>query len=264
MSAKLFSLEGKTVLITGATNGIGQAMVIGLYEAGANVIFTHRPSTDPSETKALILESNPTSKSIVETIEVDLADLKITDIGSKIVDRAISLSPNGKIDILVNNAGITYRSNLVDFPEEEFNKVLHVNLHVPVHLTKLVGAHMLENKIRGKIVSTASLTSFQGFPGISSYCASKGAILQFSKAISSEWASLGINVNCIGPGYIATNMTDKLVKDTSKSDYILGRIPQGKWGSPNDFKGPVVFLCSAASDYITGECLMVDGGWMSR
>ncbi|ESX01806.1 hypothetical protein KL918_004777 [Ogataea parapolymorpha] len=259
----LFSLKGKVVLITGATNGIGKAMAQALYEAGASVILTHRPATDPASTVQFLRDSYPGSEAKIGTIEVDLGEVKIENLEAEIVRPALELSPTGEIDILINNAGITNRETIVDASIEEYHKVLHVNLHVPSELSKLVARRMIRQKIRGKILFTASLTSFRAASNLSAYTTSKGAIVQFAKCCAVEWAQYGINVNCIGPGYVRTNMTTFHTSDEARETRILSKIPKGRWGTPEDFKGPVVFLCSAASDYVDGECLMVDGGFLA-
>ncbi|ODV93854.1 hypothetical protein PACTADRAFT_51601 [Pachysolen tannophilus NRRL Y-2460] len=266
MSSALFSLKGKVALVTGATNGIGRGMVTGLAEAKIDqIIFIHRPSTDPQSTIDSLIKAHPNPEDFtISTIEADLGSLKIEDIESKIVKKSLQLSKTGKIDILINNAGISYRSPIIDYPDDEFNKVLHVNLNVPTKLSQLIGKHMIENKIRGKILFTASLLSFQGGVNVSAYAVSKGGILQLTKALSNEWASYGINVNSIAPGYIKTNMTRNISDDEKRNNEILSRIPYGRWGDIFDFKGPTVFLASSASDYVSGESLVVDGGWMGR
>lgn len=264
MSAELFSLKGRTALITGATNGIGQYMAVGLYEAGAEVIIIHRPSTDPEPTRKLVEESSDSNTTNVKFIQADLETLPIEDIDSQIIEKAVKLSDQGKIDILVNNAGIQYRSKFEEADNKEISKVLHINLIFPIQLTKSFGSYLIKNNIKGHVVMTCSLLSFQGGLYTVPYSTSKGGLLQFLKAIANEWAPLGIHVNGIAPGYIQTKLTKKLEVDEVRNRQISERIPYGRWGKPEDFKGPVVFLCSKASEYVFGECLVVDGGWMSR
>jgi 2-deoxy-D-gluconate 3-dehydrogenase len=174
------------------------------------------------------------------------------------------------IDILLNCAGIQRRHPAHEFPDDDWNEVLQVNLNVTFTLCRDAGAHMLAREPspgvsrRGSIINIASLLSFQGGITVPAYAASKGGVSQLTKALSNEWASKGITVNAIAPGYIATDMNTALIENKERATSILSRIPAGRWGKPEDFKGPVVFLASAASAYVTGETLTVDGGWMAR
>ena len=168
-----------------------------------------------------------------------------------------------RIDILVNNAGTFFRAPVADHPDEEWDRVMEVNLNAQFILAREIGKTMIERG-QGKIIFTASLLTFQGGITVPGYAASKGALGQLTMALANEWADKGINVNAIAPGYIRSDMTDAIQKDPVRSKSILSRIPQGRWGSPEDFKGPVVFLASAASDYMNGSILTVDGGWMGR
>ncbi|ODV58102.1 NAD(P)-binding protein [Ascoidea rubescens DSM 1968] len=267
MSADLFSLKGKIALITGATNGIGKGMAIGLAEANIDqIIVVHRPKTDPKATVELLVKSSPRPDDIVvSTIECDLSidTLKIEEIEEKIVQKAINLSRSNKIDILINNAGISHRSGFLDYPDHKFDNVFFVNFRVPAKLTQLVGKHMIDNKVRGKIIFTASLTTYLGSYENSVYSSTKSALKGFILSISNEWASSGINVNGIAPGWIKTNMTDVLYNNSVENKKRLDRIPAGRWGDPiDDFKGPIVFLSSDASNYVSGEIIVVDGGYL--
>jgi 2-deoxy-D-gluconate 3-dehydrogenase len=259
MSLKLFSLEGQTALITGGTRGIGAAIAIGFAEAGADIILVQRD------------ESNSSTKKAVEALGrkayIVLADLSEKSSVRTLVARALQIVP--KLDILVNAAGIQRRHPAHEFPDEEWDEVLQVNLSTVFSLCRDFGAQLLSqepaaNGKRGSIINIASLLSFQGGITVPAYAASKGGIAQLTKALSNEWISKGINVNAIVPGYIQTEMNTALINDPTRSRQIMERIPANRWGSPDDFKGPAVFLASNASSYVSGELLVVDGGWMSR
>ena len=249
-----FNLSGKTALVTGCSSGIGEAMAIGLAEAGADIIGV----------SGTIAKGSNAEKEIVKLgrnftpYAFDLGDRP------KIYDAIKDIkSAHKKIDILINNAGIIIRDPAVEHTDEEWDKVLSVNLDAPFILTREFGKEMLERK-SGKIIFTCSLLSFQGGINVPGYTASKSAVAGLVKAFANEWASKGVNVNGIAPGYVATNNTKALRNDLQRSKSILDRIPAGRWGEPNDFKGPAIFLSSAASDYVHGEILTVDGGWMGR
>lgn len=251
----LFNLEGKVALVTGCNKGIGKAMAIGLAEAGADVI------------------------GVSATIELSGSDVenKITALGRKFKAYqcdfgsreslkafiAKVLAENAAIDILVNNAGTILRSPIAEHGDDLWDKVISINLDAPFILTREIGKHMLERGY-GKIIFTASLLSFQGGILVPGYAASKGALASLIKAFSNEWASKGININGIAPGYIATDNTEALRNDPERSKAILSRIPANRWGQPEDFKGVTVFLASSASDYMNGSIVTVDGGWMGR
>lgn len=216
-------------------------------------------------------ERNTSTKNKIEALGKDcrifVADLTSAESVKCLVP---SLIDHGyKIDILVNCAGIQKRHRSHEFPIEDWNSVLQVNLNAAFVLCRDIGAHMLsrpadETGHRGCIINIASLLSFQGGITVPAYAASKGGIAQLTKALSNEWASQGINVNAIAPGYIATAMNTALIDDEARAASILSRIPKGRWGNPDDFKGPAVFLASRASAYVSGEILTVDGGWMGR
>jgi 2-deoxy-D-gluconate 3-dehydrogenase len=181
-----------------------------------------------------------------------------------------ALQSHSRIDILLNCGGIQRRHPAAEFPDEDWNEVLQVNLNAPFSLCRDVGAHMLQQPPhavtgkRGSIINIASLLSFQGGITVPAYAASKGGVGQLTKALSNEWAGKGVSVNAIAPGYIATEMNTALINDSARADSILARIPAGRWGQPEDFKGAVVFLASKASGYVSGEIMTIDGGWMGR
>lgn len=247
-------------LLTGGTNGIGLGMAKGLADANIDqIILTYR-SEKPLESAIEILkEVNPKVK--ISSIKADFGgDTSEEELVARIAAEAYELSVSGKIDILINNAGINNRFPFKDFPQDKFDEVLRINLNIPVKLTKAIGSRMLETKTKGKIVFTASLCSFIGGVNSSAYAITKGGIKQFTASLSNDWALKGIRVNSIAPGYIATNLTDQM--NPEFHDSIINRIPIGRWGDMDDFQGPIVFLCSDAGRYVTGETLVVDGGWL--
>jgi 2-deoxy-D-gluconate 3-dehydrogenase len=248
----LFNLQGKVALVTGGSRGLGRAMAVGLATAGADVAVVGR-KRDP----AVVDEIAATGRR-GEFIEYDLAD--IDGLGGLVAEVERRL---GRIDILVNNAGVQKRHKAVDFPRQDWDFVIGVNMNAVFFLCQAVGRQMLARRA-GKIVNVASLLSFQGGLTVPAYAASKGAVAQFTKALSNEWASQGVNVNCIAPGYMDTEMNTGLMADPTRSRQILERIPAGRWGKPRDMVGAVVFLASAASDYVNGTTIVVDGGWLGR
>jgi 2-deoxy-D-gluconate 3-dehydrogenase len=249
---KLFELSGKVAIVTGASTGLGQGMVVGLAEAGADVVLVDlRTSTETSN------KIRSLGKRCVEVV----ADLTNMESINEVVQK--TLDAFGKIDILVNNAGIIRRTSAIDFSEEDWDDVMNINSKTVFFLSQAVAKDMMKRK-SGKIVNIASLLSFQGGITVPSYSASKGAVAQITKALANEWAQYGININAIAPGYMLTNNTEQLRKDTKRFNAISERIPAGRWGTPDDLKGAVVFLASSASDYVNGHILLVDGGWMAR
>jgi 2-deoxy-D-gluconate 3-dehydrogenase len=250
-----FNLSGKTALVTGCKRGIGKAMALGLAEAGADIIGV-----------SATLES---SGSDVER-EVTALGRKFAGYAADFSDRQALYgfikrvqAEHPTIDILVNNAGSILRKPAVEHPDDYWDKILEINLNAQFILSREFGRGMLERG-RGKIIFTASLLTFQGGITVPGYAASKGGIGQLAKALANEWAGRGVNVNAIAPGYISTDNTEALRNDPARSRQILDRIPAGRWGDPDDFKGPAVFLASEASAYIHGTILLVDGGWMGR
>jgi 2-dehydro-3-deoxy-D-gluconate 5-dehydrogenase len=249
------SLEGKTALVTGCNKGIGKAMAEGLAEAGADIIGVS--ATMPSEGSEIQIFVESLGRKFYP-FQADFSDRKSI---YSFLDQA--KSAHTKIDILVNNAGTIMRNPAVEHSDEYWDRVMAINLDAQFIITREIGKKMIENG-SGKIIFTASLLTFQGGINVPGYAASKGAIGSLVKAFANEWASKGINVNGIAPGYIATDNTEALRADPERSASILGRIPSGRWGEPEDFKGPTVFLASEMSNYVQGTILTVDGGWMGR
>ncbi len=249
---RLFDLTGKVAIVTGANTGLGQAMAVGLAEAGADVVLVARSS--PDETEAEIHRAGR------RTLRI-LADLQNTDAIPVIVRR--TLEEFGKIDILVNNAGTIRRAPALEFSEKDWDEVMNLNAKTVFFLSQAVAREMVPHK-SGKIINIASLLSFQGGITVPSYAASKGAVAQVTKALANEWAKYGLNINAIAPGYMVTNNTEQLRNDPVRYKSISERIPAGRWGEPSDLKGAVVFLASQASDYVNGHILVVDGGWLGR
>ena len=252
---KLFNLKGKIALVTGCKRGIGFAMAEALAEAGADILGVSATlETEGSDIEKAIhkigrkFQGYQCDFSKRESLYEFIAKLK---------------ADNPKIDILVNNAGTILRAPAAEHSDEYWDKVIEVNQNAQFILTREIGKEMLKRG-DGKVIFTASLLTFQGGITVPGYAASKGAIGQLTMAFSNEWAAKGVQVNAIAPGYIATDNTEALRDDEDRSKSILARIPSGRWGEPEDFKGPIIFLASDASDYMTGAILTVDGGWMGR
>lgn len=255
MVLDLFNLKGKVALVTGCSRGIGLAMATALAEAGADIIGAS--------------STLPASGSDIENI--------VTGLGRKFKGYAVDFSDRDKlyeflkkvkeenpvIDILINNAGTILRTPVAEHSDEYWDKVISINLDAQFIITREIGKEMIKRG-SGKIVFTASLLTFQGGINVPGYTASKSAIGGLVKAFANEWGSKGVTVNAIAPGYISTDNTEALRADPVRSKSILERIPIGRWGEPSDFKGPVLFLSSPASDYVNGTTLLVDGGWMGR
>jgi len=248
-----FKLDGKTALVTGSNQGIGQAYAKALAEAGADIIGVSYQS-DFNETEKLIKATGRKFKSYIS----DFSDRDSLYHFIKSVKNDYN-----KIDILVNNAGMILRKPISEHPDEYWDKVIEVNLSAQFILTREFGKVMAERGY-GKIVFIASLLSFQGGITVPGYAASKGGIKQLTMAFANEWASKGVTVNAIAPGYIATENTKALREDAVRNESILDRIPAGRWGTPEDLMGTIVFLCSDASNYLNGSVVTVDGGWMGR
>lgn len=248
---QLFDLGGKTALVTGCNKGIGKAMTLALAEAGADIVGV---SGSLEAGSAVEQEVNAKGRNFIPH-KADLSDRKS-------VYDFIARVPQ-KIDILINNAGTILRKPAAEHPDEYWDKVLDINLDTPFILAREFGRRMLEQG-SGKVIFTCSLLSFQGGINVPGYAASKGALSSLVKALANEWASRGVNVNGIVPGYIATDNTEALRNDPDRSQAILSRIPAGRWGQPGDFAGAVVYLASAAANYVHGTLLTVDGGWMGR
>ena len=249
-----FKLDGKVALVTGASVGLGQAMAIALAEAGADVACHCMNDGEADMTCASIEKLGRRAFSV----SGDMSDKEAPKrIAAGVIDEF------GRIDILVNNAGMIRRAPAVDFSEEDWSLVLEVNLSSIFRLSQAVARSMIEQG-GGKIVNIASLLSFQGGITVPAYTASKSGVAGLTKAFANEWAKHNINVNAIAPGYMATDNTTALRADENRNRQILERIPAGRWGTPDDLKGTVVFLSSAASDYLQGHIAIVDGGWMAR
>lgn len=250
-----FDLTGKTALVTGCNRGIGKGMAIGLAEAGANIIGVSASlEASGSEVEKEVTALGRT----FHPYQADFSDRKSI---YAFIEKM--LKENTAIDILVNNAGTIMRAPAAEHSDEYWDRVININLDAQFILAREVGKHMLQRG-SGKIIFTCSLLSFQGGISVPGYAASKGAIASLVKALANEWASKGINVNGIAPGYIATDNTKALRNDPERNKSILARIPANRWGDPEDFKGAVVYLASNASNYVQGEILTVDGGWMGR
>ena len=251
----LFNLSGKVALVTGANKGIGRSMATGLAAAGADIIGV---------SASMPLQDSPVEAAI-RTLGRNFYPFQadLTDRGSlyDLVARVKAAHP--RIDILVNNAGMILRKPAAEHPDEYWDKVLSINLDAAFILAREFGREMIGRR-SGKIIFTCSLLSFQGGITVPGYAASKGALASLVKALANEWASQGVNVNGIAPGYISTDNTEALRNDPVRSKAILERIPAGRWGDPDDFRGPTVFLASPAADYVHGTILTVDGGWMGR
>ncbi|MBB3206735.1 2-deoxy-D-gluconate 3-dehydrogenase [Rhodopirellula rubra] len=250
-----FDLTGKTALVTGCKRGIGRAMAVGLAEAGADIIGV----SASLETEGSDVGNDVTALGrSFQGYQCDFSDREAVYAFIKQVK-----SDYPKIDILINNAGTILRAPAAEHPDEYWDKVMEVNLNAQFVLSREFGKDMVARG-SGKIIFTASLLTFQGGITVPGYAASKGGIGQLTMALANEWAGKGVNVNAIAPGYIATDNTEALRDDPVRSEQILARIPAGRWGDPEDFKGPAVFLASDAAEYVHGTTLLVDGGWMGR
>lgn len=248
-----FNLQGKVALVTGCDKGLGQGMALGLAEAGCDIVSVSR--SIPQETAEKVAALGRRMFAIQ-------ADLSQPDAIADIVPAAVAAA--GRIDILVNNAGTIRREDALIFSEKNWDDVMNLNLKSVFFLSQAVAKQFLQQGNGGKIINIASMLSFQGGIRVPSYTASKSGVLGITRLLANEWAQHGINVNAIAPGYMATNNTQQLRDDAERSKEILDRIPAGRWGTPDDLKGPVVFLASSASDYINGYTVAVDGGWLAR
>jgi 2-deoxy-D-gluconate 3-dehydrogenase len=249
-----FKLDERVALVTGASTGLGAAIAVALAGAGAQVAC-HGNTRSPDATCEQINNAGGAAQAIS-------GDLSRPDTAKKLVSE--TLERFGRLDILVNNAGTIRRAPAVEYSEEDWATVLEVNLSSVFRLSQLAGRWMIENGRGGKIVNIASLLSFQGGVTVPAYAASKGGVAQLTKALANEWAKHGINVNAIAPGYMRTTNTAALQADEVRNRQILERIPAGRWGEAEDVAGAAVFLASAASDYVNGHVLVVDGGWLGR
>jgi 2-deoxy-D-gluconate 3-dehydrogenase len=251
---KGFDLTGKNALVTGSDKGLGAAIALAFAEAGANVVI-HGRTSDSTDICGQVRAKG--RKAVFFA-----ADLTKPETCPELVSDGIR--ELGSLDVLVNNAGMIRRAPAADHSEKDWNEVMAVDLTAVFRLSQLVGRHMLERRQGGKILNIASLLSFQGGILVPAYAAAKGGIAQLTKALANEWAGKGINVNAIAPGYMTTDNTKALREDTVRSRQILERIPAGRWGNPEDLCGAAVFFCSSAADYVHGQILAVDGGWLAR
>lgn len=248
----LFNLSGKTALVTGGSGGLGQGIALALAEAGANIVSASLSSSEDTINRATALGVKGLS------IEADLSDH--SQLGD-LFEQALKLT--GQIDILVNNAGIIRRAPAKDHSAQDWFDVINLNLNTVFLLSQLAGRHMLERG-SGKIINICSMLSYQGGINVPGYTASKHGIAGVTKALANEWAHSGIQINGIAPGYMVTDNTAPIRQDENRTSSITERIPAGRWGTPDDVKGPAIFLASTASDYLNGHILCVDGGWMAR
>lgn len=252
MNLSAFSLDGKVAIVTGANKGLGQGIAVALAQAGAHIAGVSREAADQT-------------RSLVEALGVKFINVQ-ADLGSiEPRDRIVSetVSGLGGLDILVNNAGIIRRQDAVDFSEQDWDDVMNVNIKSAFFMCQAAGRVMIDQG-SGKIINIASMLSFQGGIRVPSYTASKSGIAGITKLLACEWASKGININAIAPGYMATDNTAQLRADQGRSTEILARIPAGRWGEASDIGGTAVFLASRASDYLNGAIIPVDGGWQAR
>ena len=250
-----FSLTGKVALVTGCKRGIGKAMAEALAEAGADIIGVSANLEPEGSDVAKAVESRG------QKFYAYRADFGNREVLYAFINQVKKDHPI--IDILVNNAGTIQRKPAAEHPDEYWDEVIAINQTAQFLLTREIGRDMIARG-SGKVIFTASLLTFQGGINVPGYAASKGAIGSLVKAFANEWAGSGVNVNAIAPGYISTDNTEALRADQARSQSILSRIPAGRWGEPEDFKGPIVFLASNAASYVHGTILTVDGGWMGR
>jgi 2-deoxy-D-gluconate 3-dehydrogenase len=248
-----FRLAGKVAVVTGCRTGLGQGMAFGLAEAGADIAGVDH--ADPAETLSYV---ESTGRKFLD-IRADLSSL---DPIESIIGRTVDAF--GKVDILVNNAGIIRRADAIDFTEKDWDEVMNVNIKTLFFLSQAAARQFLKQGTRGKIINVASMLSFQGGIRVPSYTASKSAVTGITRLMANEWAKFNININAIAPGWFATDNTAPLRADPVRSSEILGRIPAGRWGMPEDLKGVAVFLASDASNYVNGFTIAVDGGWLAR
>ncbi len=249
----MFSLENKTAIVTGGNAGLGRAIARALAEAGADIAVVSRSGAEEIEREVSALGRG------FAYIRADLGEMDSAQI---VIEK--TLEKFGKIDILVNNAGIIRREDSLVFTEKDWDEVMNVNSKMLFFLSQAVANQMVKQGTGGKIINTASMLSFQGGIRVPSYTASKSAVKGLTMLMANEWAKYGINVNAVAPGYMETDNTAPLRADEKRYKEILDRIPAGRWGKPEDLAGTYVYLASAASDYVTGFTIAVDGGWLAR
>ena len=252
MASNPFSLEGKVALVTGANTGLGQGIALALAAAGADIAAAGIVPAQETGEKVAALGRR------FLNIEANLISIEPVE---RIVAEAVA--GLGGLDILVNNAGLIRRADAVDFSEKDWDDVMNVSIKSAFFMSQAAGRHFITQG-RGKIINIASMLSFQGGIRVPSYTASKSGIAGITRLLANEWASKGININAIAPGYMATDNTAQLRADEDRNKAILDRIPAARWGEPADLGGTAVFLSSAASDYINGAVIPVDGGWLAR
>ena len=250
---KLFDLSGKVAIVTGCSTGLGQGISLGLAEAGADIVGVDYVDAPDTEAKV---------KALGRKFLGVKANLLTTDPIEEIIKQAVNTF--GHLDILVNNAGIIRRVDAIDFPEKDWDDVININLKTVFFFSQAAAREFVKQKSGGKIINIASMLSFQGVIRVPSYTASKSGVMGITRAMANEWAKNNININAIAPGYMATNNTAALRADEDRSADILGRIPAGRWGTPDDVKGVAIFLASPAADYVNGYTIAVDGGWLAR
>jgi len=248
-----FSLKGKVAIVSGSSTGLGQGMCLAFAEAGADIVGVDY--VESPETKAGVQALGKGFLGVV-------ANLMTPEPCAGIVEKAVA--EFGKVDVLVNNAGIIRRCDIIDFTEKDWDEVMAINLKTVFFFSQAAARQFIKQGSGGKIINVASMLSFQGGIRVVSYTASKSGVAGITRSMANEWAKHGINVNAVAPGYMATNNTVALRADAERSESILARIPAGRWGLPDDLKGPAVFLASAASDYVNGFTIAVDGGWLAR
>ncbi len=253
MILEQFQLQGKVAIVTGCNTGLGQGMARALAQAGADIVGVN--VSEPTETRS---EVEALGRRFMD-LRANLSDISCIE---GLVKEARTIS--GNVDILVNNAGIIRREDAIKFSEKDWDDVMDLNLKTVFFFSQAVARGFLAQGKGGKIINVASMLSFQGGVRVPSYTASKSGVMGITRLMANEWAAHGINVNAIAPGYMATNNTAPLRADEGRSAAILDRIPAGRWGTPDDLAGPVVFLASKASDYVNGYTIAVDGGWLAR
>jgi 2-deoxy-D-gluconate 3-dehydrogenase len=248
----MFQLTNKVAVVTGCDTGLGQGMALALAQAGCDIVGINVVA--PDETALLIRKAGRRFHNIQ-------ADLRCA-VAAEIIEQAAAVF--GRIDILVNNAGIIRRADAIEFSERDWDEVMDINLKAVFFLSQAAARQFIRQQAPGRIINIASMLSFQGGIRVPSYTASKSGVLGLTRLLANEWSQHGITVNAIAPGYMATNNTAPLRADPARSAEILGRIPAARWGLPADLAGPVVFLASEASAYVTGHTMAVDGGWLAR
>ena len=255
MATNLFDLTGRSALVTGGAQGLGRGMATGLAEAGAKVVLW-----DLNE--KVYQTAEEITKETGNKVEAVIGDLSDNDAIDRVFAEAIE-KLGGTITILINCAGVALANPIADYPKDKWDLTMQVNIYACYHLAQLAYPYMKKNHY-GKIINMASMLSFFGGKGSSSYAVSKGGVMQMTKAMSNEWAEDGITVNAFAPGYMDTTLNTFIKNNPERVEQITSRIPKGRWGTPEDIKGPAIFFSSAASDYVTGAILPVDGGYLVK